>query len=228
MRYEMISADCHIDLCWLPPDLFVNGASAAWKDRMPYVDGGAEGPVLDHGEGGQPGPRLRHGIGRARVRARTHLSLRPDGLHRALRRRQEGDPPPHRARAANKGPGPRRRAGRGALRDPRHDGAARRRRGRGRDHPRLQRVARRILLDASRAVRGPRGDPEPSARGRHRRGRARGQARGAARARYRQLGRHQAAVGSRTGTRCGRSSMRRACRCTSTRWADTPRIISAS
>ena len=24
MRYEMISADCHIDLCWLPPDLFID------------------------------------------------------------------------------------------------------------------------------------------------------------------------------------------------------------
>src|SRR5262245_24167694 len=41
MRYEAISADCHIDLCWLPPDLFTTNASAALKDRMPYV---AEGP----------------------------------------------------------------------------------------------------------------------------------------------------------------------------------------
>jgi hypothetical protein len=29
MRYTRISADCHIDLCWLPPDLFTSNASAA-------------------------------------------------------------------------------------------------------------------------------------------------------------------------------------------------------
>ena len=28
MRYEMISADCHLDLCWLPPDLFTSRAAA--------------------------------------------------------------------------------------------------------------------------------------------------------------------------------------------------------
>src|SRR2546422_11723442 len=27
MRYEMISADCHLDLCWLPPHLFPSKAS---------------------------------------------------------------------------------------------------------------------------------------------------------------------------------------------------------
>ena len=37
MRYDVISADCHIDLIWLPPDLFTAGATAAMKDRMPYV-----------------------------------------------------------------------------------------------------------------------------------------------------------------------------------------------
>ena len=35
MRYERISADCHIDLVWLPPDLFTANASAALRDRMP-------------------------------------------------------------------------------------------------------------------------------------------------------------------------------------------------
>src|SRR5437773_851889 len=45
MRYEMISADCHIDLCWLPPDLFVtNAASTEWRDRMPHVVDGPKGP----------------------------------------------------------------------------------------------------------------------------------------------------------------------------------------
>jgi predicted TIM-barrel fold metal-dependent hydrolase len=37
MRYEAISADCHVDLIWLPPDLFTSNASEGFKDRMPYV-----------------------------------------------------------------------------------------------------------------------------------------------------------------------------------------------
>ncbi|MGH7310305.1 MAG: hypothetical protein ACREK6_16600, partial [Candidatus Rokuibacteriota bacterium] len=44
MRYQRISADCHIDLPWLPPDLFTSNASPALKDRMPYVVDGPEGP----------------------------------------------------------------------------------------------------------------------------------------------------------------------------------------
>jgi predicted TIM-barrel fold metal-dependent hydrolase len=37
MRYEVISADCHVDLCWLPPTLFTENAPAAMRARMPYV-----------------------------------------------------------------------------------------------------------------------------------------------------------------------------------------------
>src|SRR3989442_11851689 len=44
MRYEMISADCHIDLCWLPPDLFVTNASTEWPDRMPHEVDAPKGP----------------------------------------------------------------------------------------------------------------------------------------------------------------------------------------
>ncbi|HEV3345509.1 MAG TPA: amidohydrolase, partial [Methylomirabilota bacterium] len=44
MRYNRISADCHLDLIWLPPDLFISEAPAALKDRMPYVAEGPEGP----------------------------------------------------------------------------------------------------------------------------------------------------------------------------------------
>jgi predicted TIM-barrel fold metal-dependent hydrolase len=42
MRYDVISADGHIDLIWLPPDLFTANARAALKDRMPYV---VDGPL---------------------------------------------------------------------------------------------------------------------------------------------------------------------------------------
>ncbi len=44
MRYQRISADCHIDLPWIPPDLFTANASAALKDRMPFVTDGPDGP----------------------------------------------------------------------------------------------------------------------------------------------------------------------------------------
>ena len=37
MRYNRISADCHLDLIWLPPDLFVSEAPREMKDKMPYV-----------------------------------------------------------------------------------------------------------------------------------------------------------------------------------------------
>jgi hypothetical protein len=45
VRYELISADCHVDLIWLPPDLFTSRASVALRDRMPYVIDGPKGPV---------------------------------------------------------------------------------------------------------------------------------------------------------------------------------------
>ena len=45
MEYRCISADCHIDLWWLPHDLFVSNASNAMKDRMPYVTQGSDGPI---------------------------------------------------------------------------------------------------------------------------------------------------------------------------------------
>jgi len=43
MKYDVISADCHVDLIWLPPDLFTANSSAAFKDRMPYVTDGPRG-----------------------------------------------------------------------------------------------------------------------------------------------------------------------------------------
>ena len=43
MQYKVISADCHVDLIWLPPDLFTANAPAALKERMPYVTEGPRG-----------------------------------------------------------------------------------------------------------------------------------------------------------------------------------------
>src|ERR1700691_6007951 len=44
MQYRRISADCHLDLPWLPPDLFVSEAKRDLKERMPYVEDGPDGP----------------------------------------------------------------------------------------------------------------------------------------------------------------------------------------
>jgi predicted TIM-barrel fold metal-dependent hydrolase len=44
MEYRCVSADCHIDLCWMPHDLFVSNATPAMKQRMPYVEDGPRGP----------------------------------------------------------------------------------------------------------------------------------------------------------------------------------------
>ena len=77
MKYEMISADCHVDLIWLPPDLFVTSASADMKDRMPYVTDGPKGPVLVTKKGATLG--LVNGMGSA---GREYV---PGRIHRADR-----------------------------------------------------------------------------------------------------------------------------------------------
>jgi predicted TIM-barrel fold metal-dependent hydrolase len=43
MEYTRISADSHIDLPWIPPDLFTSNATAEMKARMPYVTDGPDG-----------------------------------------------------------------------------------------------------------------------------------------------------------------------------------------
>jgi hypothetical protein len=37
MTYNVISGDCHIDLGWLPADLFLGNVPSKWKDKMPKV-----------------------------------------------------------------------------------------------------------------------------------------------------------------------------------------------
>jgi uncharacterized protein len=44
MNYTRISADCHIDMPWIPPSLFTDNASAAMRDRMPFVVDSPDGP----------------------------------------------------------------------------------------------------------------------------------------------------------------------------------------
>jgi predicted TIM-barrel fold metal-dependent hydrolase len=43
MARRVISADGHLDLPWMPPDLFTANASAKMRERMPYVEERADG-----------------------------------------------------------------------------------------------------------------------------------------------------------------------------------------
>lgn len=77
MDYRVISADCHIDLPWLPRELFMSNASAALKDRMPYVAEGPKGPVWVTKNGSNFG--LMNGMGSA---GREYI---PGQIHRSDR-----------------------------------------------------------------------------------------------------------------------------------------------
>lgn len=77
MSLRAISADCHIDLCWLPPDLFTSGAAGPMKERMPYVADGPKGPTWVTKKGASLG--LACGMGSA---GREYV---PGRIHRADR-----------------------------------------------------------------------------------------------------------------------------------------------
>jgi uncharacterized protein len=82
MKYEFISADCHIDLIWLPPDLFTSNARKEPKDRMPYVTESSKGPRWVSKNGGNFG--LMNGMGSA---GREYV---PGQIHRSDRMASTG------------------------------------------------------------------------------------------------------------------------------------------
>ena len=82
MHYEMISADCHLDLCWLPTDVFTKNASPALRDRMPYVTDGPQGPMWVTKSGANLG--LMNGMGSA---GRQYV---PGMIHRSDRMASTG------------------------------------------------------------------------------------------------------------------------------------------
>ena len=43
MEYQIISGDSHVDLTWLPADLFVSNAPSGWRDKVPRVVDTAKG-----------------------------------------------------------------------------------------------------------------------------------------------------------------------------------------
>ncbi len=63
MRYRRVSADSHLDLPWMPPELFVSEATQALKERMPYVTDGPDGPRWVTKGGASFG--LQNGVGPA-------------------------------------------------------------------------------------------------------------------------------------------------------------------
>lgn len=82
MANKVISADCHLDLPWMPPDLFTSNASAAMKDRMPYVEERAEGARWISNNGADFG--LVNGMGSAGRR------YEPGKIHRSDRMAAQG------------------------------------------------------------------------------------------------------------------------------------------
>ncbi len=82
MKYDLISADGHIDLIWLPPDLFTANASAKLRDRMPYVEQSADGARWVSRNGAQFG--LVNGMGSG---GRPYI---PGQIHRSDRMASTG------------------------------------------------------------------------------------------------------------------------------------------
>jgi predicted TIM-barrel fold metal-dependent hydrolase len=97
MQYKRISADCHLDMIWLPPDLFTAEAPQGLKDRMPYVTEGPRGKEWVAGNGASFG--LVGGVGSAGQPYVPGKQMRADrmaetGLYDAARHgeRRPGDP----------------------------------------------------------------------------------------------------------------------------------------
>ncbi len=77
----IVSADSHIDSTWLPANLFTNNASAALRERMPYVADSPEGPRWVSRDG--PGFGLATGVGSAGKTYIKGASYRADRMAEA-------------------------------------------------------------------------------------------------------------------------------------------------
>ena len=82
MQYQRISADCHLDMIWLPRDLFTSQAARALKEEMPYVKEQPDGTKrwidnngADYGKAG--------GVGAVGSEYVPGKQLRVDKMHEA-------------------------------------------------------------------------------------------------------------------------------------------------
>ena len=82
MDYQVISADCHIDLPWLPEDLFVSQSRSDMRERMPFVEEKSDGKYWTSKNGAKFG--LVNGMGSA---GRRYL---PGEIHRSDRMAEQG------------------------------------------------------------------------------------------------------------------------------------------
>jgi uncharacterized protein len=82
MQYRRISADCHLDMIWLPPDLFTSEAPRELKEKMPFVaektDGTKRWMTHDGADFGTPG-----GVGAVGSDYVPGKQLRVDKMHEA-------------------------------------------------------------------------------------------------------------------------------------------------
>ena len=93
MQYKRISADCHLDMPWMPPDLFTSMAPRDMKDRMPFVVETDDGPKWTAKNGASFG--YKNGVGPAgskyvkgkhhRVDVMAETGLYEDGAKDILR-----------------------------------------------------------------------------------------------------------------------------------------------
>src|SRR5258708_30556798 len=93
MKYDVISADCHVALIWLPPDLFTANAPAAVKDRMPYVTDGPRGKEWVTKNGSSLGPMNRLGSARRQNQPRKIPPSPPNSPAPLSRHGRKGNPP---------------------------------------------------------------------------------------------------------------------------------------
>ena len=82
MDYQVISADCHIDLPWLPEDLFVSQSRSDMRERMPFVEEKSDGKYWISKNGAKFG--LVNGMGSA---GRRYV---PGEIHRSDRMAEQG------------------------------------------------------------------------------------------------------------------------------------------
>ena len=149
MRYNRISADCHLDMPWMPPDpVRVGGVAGA---EGPHALRGRRPRRADvgHQERRHVRPEERRRPERRQAGARPESARGHHGRDRPVRRRPEGHPPRQRSASARQGHGPRRRRRRGDLRHPGFCLQAEGPRGGGGDVQDLQRLAEGFLQPLS-------------------------------------------------------------------------------
>ena len=156
MQYKRISADCHLDMPWMPPDLFTSMALERHEGPHALRRRHRRRAEMDGQERRLVRLQERRRTGRQQVRSGQAPSGRRDGRDRPLLGRRQGHPPRLRPAPAHQGPRSRRRRRRGDLRHPGRVEPAQRQGRLERDAAHLQRLAEGLLQLLSRPAHRPR------------------------------------------------------------------------